>query len=96
MNDQVFQPGDKVMLVAREMSPGAESHGPHPNGSIEYSRVYCVTHCWWSPAFSEHRCALVGYPPGPINPDGTPIGFRTANFRKVEEIKLCVEAVRKA
>jgi hypothetical protein len=91
VSDQVFQPGDKVMRVS----------GNRPDGVVmkyertcpQYGQVYCVEDFWRGPRFNV--VMLVGFGGWRYDSHGRKVGWVASAFRKVEEIKLCVEAVRK-
>ena len=77
-NDQWFEPGDKVMRV--KASDYAEWQKMTPFG-----KVFCVKDCWF--------CAFDGRPTMRL------VGLEqhaslTERFRKVEEIRLCVDALK--
>lgn len=86
MNDQIFAIGDKVMRVASAVHRAGAAR-IHPNGMTRFDTVYCVSDCWWSPPFQEHRMELVGFPCTDYE-HGVRVGFRTANFRRVEDLKV--------
>ncbi len=52
--------------------------------------VYCVRDCWRS-GTGHVIFSIVGIPEV-LRPNGSKCGWVTANFRKVEEIQLCVKA----
>jgi hypothetical protein len=88
-DDQYFQPGDKVMRVAYAgQFPGARVRpGSTINNLTDFGRVLCVEACWLHPRIGN-RVLFVGIPPR------EPLAWRAACFRKVDEIKLCVAAVK--
>lgn len=90
--DQWFQPGDKVMRVSRVKMPGGTAH-PYPDQDAQEGKIYCVSHCWVG-GHGRNVILLVGLPVH-HRPNGEPRGWFAANFRKVEEIKLCVAAVQR-
>lgn len=90
-NDQWFEPGQKVMRVSDNLASDCTKLGL-PYDSPEFGEVLCVTECW--SAWDINHVSFVGYPA--TYDLGQKIGFWTNNFRKVEEIKLCVEALKKA
>lgn len=89
-NDQYFNPGDKVMRVSRgnPFRPGFFIQAP--KDALE-GVVYCVSACWKSKQ-AWNLVDFVGFPPE-LDSNGNQRGFIAANFRRVEEIKLCVNAV---
>lgn len=80
-DDQWFEPGDKVMRVSNNTGGGAIKDG---SGLAPFGKVFCVVDC----CGSEHG-NLINFA-GILLPKNH--GFRAANFRKVEEIQLCVRA----
>ena len=94
MTDQIFQPGDKVMRVAYSREIGLTSFNPHPSGATPKGVVFCVEECWKPPAAPCHAASFVGIA-NSIGPNGRR-GWPTPCFRKVDEIRLCIEAVKKA
>lgn len=90
-NEIRFEPGDKVMRVDRT------NHGvkakPAPV-EAQWGVVYCVEACWPSPRGDVYLMRLSGFP-RVFHKSGTEVGFICPNFRKVEEIRLCVEAAKK-
>lgn len=87
-NDQYFQPGDKVMLVQEMLEPQWEEC---PNTEVRYGEVYCVS-AFWS-AGGYNMIDLVGTPPA-FDDYGRRCGYLAMEFRKVDEIKLCVAAAQ--
>lgn len=90
-NDVYFSPGDKVMRVSSESGPITVECR---NGSPQFGVVYCVEDFYEGPQFNV--VMLVGFGgwvwvPGYKHP----AGWRATAFRKVEEIKLCVEAIKR-
>lgn len=78
-NDQWFEPGDKVMRVRDSSAPEGNPHTP-------FGKVFCVEKCW---ALHGHNVmTLVGIDPSPYK------RYSTEKFRKVEEIRLCVDALK--
>lgn len=91
-NDQWFEPGDKVMRV--RLTSGL----PHAVTSkdsllVEFGKVYCVERCWLF-KYGYNVVTFVGLP-HVYNPSGSPKGWVASNFRRVEEIQLCVNAAKK-
>lgn len=84
-NDQWFEPGDKVMKVSN-CNLGKNIH---PQGSTQMGKVYCIEACW-----RGLHCNAVNF----IGFDqifgvrGLRLGWPAQDYRKVEEIKLCVKA----
>lgn len=92
-NDQYFQPGDKVMRVNPNASHGGYEEPDKPSSFPVMGQVYCVEGFYEGPLWNT--VMLVGFGGWRYHPiNGTPVGWRAAWFRKVEEIKLCVEAVK--
>lgn len=60
----------------------------------EEGNVYCVEDAFQS-LDGDHVITFTGFPKE-TNEMGLVIGFVAANFRKVEDIKLCVSAAEKA
>jgi hypothetical protein len=92
-DDQYFQPGDKVMRVALSWQiPGLKVR---PDASLDprtdFGRVLCVSHCCKRPRMAGNRVFFVGIE-GRRRPAQ---GWCAACFRKVDEIKLCVAAVKR-
>lgn len=79
-NDQWFEPGDKVMRVAS---------APIIMPETDFGIVLCVDRCEYISSRSYSRVFFVGIP----SPTG--YGHLANNFRKVEEIQLCVRAAKK-
>lgn len=86
MNDLPFKPGDKVMRVSEKSSVIGLSHSLPE--LLPYGRTFCVKDCY--PTYAGPRMQLVG-----IELPFMSIGIICDNFRKVEEIRLCIEAVKK-
>lgn len=79
------------MRVHPRKEPGtAEYHGPLPKMGV----VYCIEDFWQGPQFNV--VMLVGFGGFKADHLGRPIGWRASYFRKVDEIKLCVAAVKYA
>ncbi len=99
-NDQWFEPGDKVMRVATSSEAVGDIRGhwwyekdDAPKSGPQFGRVYCVEDFWEGPRFNV--VMLVGF--GGWRYHGSfKVGWAASCFRKVEEIKLCVEAVKKS
>lgn len=91
-DDQWFSPGDKVMRVAGNTSGRPLINEPHGNGP-KYGVVYCVED------FIEYsNCnvvMIVGFGGWRTSINGLRTGWPAASFRRVEEIRLCVEAANK-
>jgi hypothetical protein len=93
MSDQIFQPGDKVMLV--QGSEGLANVKARPDyPKVEKGVVYCVDFCFYYEYTKRHRVGLIGWP-RLYNLSGVLRGFPACCFRKVEEIRLCIDAVKK-
>ncbi len=89
--DQWFKPGDKVMRVGSVSGNAFRYDGPKP----KFGAVYCVEDFYEGPSFNA--VMLVGFGGWRFRPGNPyPIGWRAINFRKVEEIKLCIEAVERS
>lgn len=87
--DQWFEPGDKVMRVSR-IGPDERYKSAPSKYDAKEGVVYCVEQVRIS--FHENVIMnLIGLPKK-YTSDGRLLGFLTSNFRKVEEIKLCVQA----
>lgn len=90
-NDQWFDIGDKVMQVSEDR------HGCEPaensDDETEFGKVYCVA-AFWAGKCGFNMVDFVGF--NPIYDGWGRCGFLAINFRKVEEIKLCVAAVNMA
>lgn len=88
-DDQWFEIGQKVVRVSME------NYGTLPSVGVreaEIGPVYCV-----ADFFEAHEMEvqlnwihLVGFPTH--DAEGDEIGYPAANFRRVEEIQLCVKA----
>lgn len=88
-DDQYFQPGDKVMRVRYGQTPDGFARTGNPQGPV-FGKVYYVQAvlravCGWN------AMTLVGVPTSPGK-----IGYLCYNFRRVEEIQLCVRAAERA
>lgn len=90
-NDQWFNPGDKVMRVSRGNPFRLGYFVPAPKDAVE-GEVYCVTQCW--KATQGWNLVLFTGFPIEFSSNGELCGFLAANFRRVEEIQLCVNAVK--
>lgn len=90
-NDQWFSPGDKVMRVSRGNPFRLGFFAPAPKDAVE-GEVYCVSACWQS----DHGWNLVTFVgfPREFYANGVEKGFLAINFRRVEEIKLCINAIK--
>ena len=80
-NDQWFEPGQKVMRVAVDRPIPSMKNWDERVG---FGEVFCVSIFLEDKGFNWIE--LVGF-------DDI---YLASNFRKVEEIKLCVEALKKA
>lgn len=89
-NDQWFEPGDKVMWVSVTDDP------QYPvvrwDDGLESGRVYCVSEFWTDD--DRNWINLSGFD-AEYSEDGCRVAWFAADFRRVEEIKLCVEAAKK-
>lgn len=84
-NYQWFEPGDKVMRVGYEKTLADNDlvkYLEDDNGSTPLGRLFYVHQCYIDPLDSQPTMQLVG----------CSCEFLTHNFRKVEEIQLCVKA----
>lgn len=89
-DDQWFQPGDKIMLVSHKTygEVAKDYKGAKPKMGV----IYCVEDFFEGPQFNV--VMLVGF--GGWHWEGNyKCGWFAGNFRKVEEIKLCVQALNK-
>jgi len=91
-NDQWFEPGEKVARVCMGWDLGLTSlqFGPI-HEDVDFGMVLCVKECIaqkTTTGIQTNGVSFVG-----IN---YPYYFRAACFRRVEEIKLCIAAVKKA
>ncbi len=91
-NDVYFQAGDKVMRVGSEYAKARVYRG-YQGSSPQFGTVYCVEGFYEGPDFNV--VMLVGFGVWHYDSIGRPIGWRAVNFRKVDEIKLCIAAVKK-
>ena len=89
--DQWFEPGDKVMRVSG--NPEGGSIYKTDRRKPRYGEVLCVEDFYEGPQFNA--VMFVGFGGWAYDGLGRPIGWRASCFRKVDEIKLCVEAVEK-
>lgn len=88
-NELPFKPGDKVMRIACDPPfPGIQDANGDGIRVAPYNNVFCVKVCWVDEA-GLTMCSFVGVDHSPF------IGICTHNFRKVEEIRLCINAVKK-
>lgn len=89
-DDQWFNPGDKVMRVAYSPQlgaiPGLRILPLVPE--TDFGNVLCVEICWEDRGVN--RVKFVG-----IELDSDH-GWRAACFRRVSEIRLCVEATKRS
>lgn len=63
-----------------------------PNTDAKYGEVYCVSDFWTTDGYNWIN--LVGIP-STFDEWGRPCGYLAMEFRKVEEIKLCVAATKR-
>lgn len=90
-NDQWFEPGDKVMRVSYANKLGLPLlPSPSLTEKTDFGNVLCVERCF--PLGAWNRVLFVGVKPRGVLPER---GFFACCFRKVEEIKLCVQAVQR-
>jgi hypothetical protein len=91
-DDQYFQPGDKVMRVAIVTQiPGVRVRADAAlDPRTDFGRVLCVSHCCKHPRMAGNRVFFIGI----ISEREPDQGWRAACFRKVDEIKLCIAAVK--
>lgn len=90
-NDQWFEPGEKVIMVSDTIEDGIQYDEA---SSPEIGPTYCVSNFWTDPD-GDNWIQLVGFKYEPASAYFYEQGELARDFRKVEEIKLCVEAVRK-
>jgi len=90
-NDQWFQPGDKVMRVAGNTKNG--SIYPTNRRKPRYGEILCVEDFWEGPNYNV--VMFVGFGGWAYDHRGWKVGWPASAFRKVDEIKLIVEAVEK-
>lgn len=88
-DNQWFNPGDKVMQVNDNCPPGAVTVREN---DIQYGVVYCVKEFWTDCGINW--IDLVGFPTEYDPIDGERIAWTACNFRRVDEIKLCVAAAK--
>lgn len=80
-NDQWFEPGDKVMRVAYAEELGLPSNGRRLP-ETEFGKILCVSYCTVFEGYTVgHFVGIEGFE-------------HTDCFRKVEEIRLCVDALK--
>lgn len=84
-NDQWFEPGDKVMRVAHDPYKNCPRIQRRGTDLAPYGKVFCVSDFCASDLGNTVKFV------GIANSIGS-IGFAARNFRKVEEIQLCVRA----
>jgi len=89
MKDVIFKPGAKVMRVGSESSPTRTA--PIQTRVPQFGEILCVSECW--KVEGGYQCMFAGFG-GPYYFNGLKTGWRTRNFREVEEIRLCLSAVR--
>lgn len=87
MQNHPFSIGDKVMRIARH-HPGYGTIHPIPTNDAQEGVIYCVDWIGYSPA-GRPIVTFTGMDPTPF------FGWFCHNFRRIEEIKLCVEAAAK-
>lgn len=87
-DDQWFEPGDKVMRVAwaEDLGICVQYVGSDP----PFGEVLCVSEVGVAPNSKMNWVRFLGVP---LNAPGA--YWLARCFRKVEEIKLCINAVRK-
>ena len=86
MTDQIFNPGDKVMRVCRAGEvPNINNYIPGIIPETDFGKVLCVKECFLKKWNKYHSVFFVGLP----------YKFFSPCFRKVDEIKLCVNAANK-
>lgn len=90
-NDQWFVPGDKVMRVSG--NPAGAAIYPTNRRKPKYGEILCVEDFWEGPEYNV--VMFVGFGGWAYTKNGGKIGWRASCFRKVDEIKLIVEAVEK-
>lgn len=90
MKDQYFSPGDKVVRISGNVGPNIYRGKDRPASPI-YGKVYCVEDFWQGPC--HNVVMLVGFG-GWRYSNGMKVGWPANCFRKVEEVRLCVNAAR--
>ena len=90
VSEQYFNPGDKVMRV------GSISLRPIDRSILkrqppQFGEILCVERCWKNGRHNYVMFAGFGAPY--YSSKGYEIGLIAQNFRKVDEIKLCLAAV---
>ena len=89
----MFEIGDKVIQVKDGWTPSAHAkafwHGPRPT----LGRVFVVSHCWQA-IDGSWICFFVGFGDQPPVYNGLPHGYPCEYFRRIDEVKLIVEAVK--
>lgn len=91
-DDQWFRVGDKVMRVGSHR-PDGNLLTNYTGGIPQYGQIYCVEDFWEGPQFNV--VMLVGFGGWRIDPWGRKVGWCATAFRKIDEIKLCIEAANK-
>lgn len=86
-NDQWFSPGDRVMRVSSAAALGFPYRAKIPESG--FGKILCVAGCWQT-ASGWNAVKFVG-----VLNSSPDIGFLAACFRRVEEIRLCVEAAKR-
>lgn len=93
-DDQYFKVGDKVMLVDETPPPSAGPPDPAVDDEdVDFGIIYVVAEFEEDPEY-YNVISLVGKRPLFVV-NGVIIGWPACNFRKVEEVKLCVQAAAK-
>lgn len=82
-DDQWFEPGDKVVRVTHKN----QAKIPFNPNLAPYGKVFCVESCFYNAGLKRNNITLIG-----VANTWPAKGFVAANFRKVEEIQLCVRA----
>lgn len=88
-DDQWFQPGQKVLrAVAADPTQPEEAH--FYSDMVPFGVVFCVDRCFECPGGYN----VLWFTGLPIPYEDHDSGWVAANFRAVEEVRLCVEAAQ--
>lgn len=92
-NDQYFKPGDKVMVV--NGNTGNYEKSDAPSVSPKKGIIYCVEDFQEYTKKDWHNVViLVGFGGWRYDDYGHKVGWPAKCFRKVEEIKLCINSIK--
>ena len=89
----MFEIGDKVIQIKRGWITSDDAKRNWRGARPDLGKVYVVSHCWQ--AFDgTWICFFCGFGSEPPVYNGRPHGYPCEYFRRIDEVKLIVEAAK--